>query len=368
MKTAKVAIVFAMLFLLVASSPVFAEDSHNDQNHDQNLSLTLSGGILDSGTQHYSHSGAELVAAMVGGMPIDPSSADLHFSLHAVVSGMTVKGQATFSLDYTNSKGAHVQVDGSAPIDNMIAAEFFPFTCVNPDGSPTAACTSGIPGIFMGSAAITTQTCQGDNQSQGDGHSQGQGDQAQNAADNSDNEGDNPNNCTQIPSSLHMNFESAFLNPFGGPIFMASDDMSLVIVASYNHARVTWDGIQMGGSVVGQLSGNPVTGMFSQVVSATEDLKQGHESDRGTFVFAGMSDPLLNAAGKFSGESTIPQQGIDCSSVTGLPGTCLITGFHSEGHFSLKNALDNRIKGDYSVEWTAPAVAFISTVTANLNQ
>ncbi|HEV2225839.1 MAG TPA: hypothetical protein VGR56_03430 [Nitrososphaerales archaeon] len=363
MKTVKVAIVFAMLFLLVGSSPVFAEDNHQDQN----LSLTLSGGILDSGTQHYSHSGGELAAVLVGGVPMDTSSAHLEYSLDAVITGLAVQGQATFSLSYLDSTGALVQIDGSAPINGMIPAEFFPFTCTNPDGTPTADCSSGIPGLFNGMATINMQTCQGRGQSEGDGQSQGQGDQSTSVRDNSDNEGDNANNCQQLPlTTIPMQFESAFLNPFGGPIFMATGDSSLIIVASYDRARVTWDGIQMGGSVVGQLSGNPVTGSFAQVVSATEDLKRGHESERGTIAFVGMSDATLNAAGKFSGESTIPQQGIDCSSMTGLPGTCLITGFHSDGHFSQKNALGNRIKGDYSVEWTTPAIAFTSTVTANL--
>ena len=333
MKTAKVAIVISLLFLFVGSSAVFAEDSHNGQD----LSLTLSGGILDSGTQHYSHSGGVLAAALVGGIPIDPSSAHLVYSLDAVISGFAVQGRATFTLTYLDSTGAHVQIDGSAPINDMMPAELFPFTC-----TPGVDCTSGIPGMFMGTASITTQTCQGESQSQGD----------------------NSNNCLQTSTSLAMNFESAFLNPFGGPIFMASGDNSLVIVASYDHARVTWDGIQMGGSVVGQLSGTQVTGTFAQVVSATEDLKQGHESERGTITFAGMSDPRLNAAGKFSGESTIPQ-GVDCSALLGFPpGTCQITGFHSDGHFSQTNALGNKIRGEYSVEWTAPAVAFTSTVTA----
>jgi len=335
MKTAKVAIVFSLLFLLVGSSPVFAENSHQGQN----LSLTLSGGILDSGTQHYSHSGGQIVAAFIGG-PIDPTSAHLDYSLQAVISGFAVQGQATFSLTYLDSTGAHVQIDGSAPINDMMPAEFFPFTC-----TPGVDCTSGIPAMFFGTAAITTKTCQGDSQAQGD----------------------DPNNCLLTSTSLPMQFESAFLNPFGGPIFMSSGDNSIVIVASYDHARVTWDGIQMGGSVVGQLSGAPVTGTFAQVVSAIEDLKQGHESDRGTITFSGMSNPMLNAAGKFSGESTIPL-GVDCSALLGFPpGTCQITGFQSNGHFSQKNALGNKIEGDYSVEWTAPAVAFTSTVTATLN-
>ncbi|HEV2225762.1 MAG TPA: hypothetical protein VGR56_03040 [Nitrososphaerales archaeon] len=365
MKTAKVAIVLSLLFLLVGSSPVFAEDSHHDSQ--PNLFLTLTGGILDSGSQHYSHSGGQIAAALVGGVPIDPSSAESHFSLEADISGLAVQGQATFSLSYLDSTGAHVQIDGSAPITEMMPAEFFPFTCTNPDGSPTSSCTSGIPGVFMGMASVTTQTCLEDSQSQGDGQSLGEQNQTPNAGDNSDNgDGENSNNCVEASTTLQMNFESAFLNPFGGPIFMASGDSSLVIVASYDRARVTWDGIQMGGSVVGQLSGALVTGSFAQTVSATEDLRAGHESERGTITFSGMSNPLLNADGKFSGQSTIPP-GFDCSSLPGfLPGTCQITGFHSDGHFSQKNALGNRIRGDYSVEWTAPAVAFTSTVTATL--
>jgi hypothetical protein len=359
MKTAKIAIVLAMLFLLVGSSPVFAEDNHHDSQ--PNLTLTLSGGILDSGTQHYSHSGGELAALFVNGVPVDISSAHLEYSLQAVISGFAVQGQATFSLAYSDSTGANVQIDGSAPISDMMPAEYFPFTC-----TPTVDCTSGIPGLFMGAATLNTQTCQANGQPQGDGdESQTNGDNSYTGQDNSDHgDGENSNACVQASSVLPMQFESAFLNPFGGPIFMATGDNSLIIVATYDHARVTWDGIQMGGSVSGVLSGTPVTGSFSQVVSASEDLMRGHESERGTITFSGMSNPLLNAAGKFSGESTIPQ-GFDCSGLLGFPpGTCQITGFHSDGHFSQTNGLGNRIKGDYSVEWTAPAVAFTSTVTA----
>src|SRR5713226_1609653 len=178
MKTAKVAIVLSLLFLLVGSSPVFAEDSHNGQD----LSLTLSGGILDSGTQHYSHSGGVLAAAFVGGIPIDPSSAHLGYSLNAVISGFAVQGQATFTLTYLDSTGAHVQIDGSAPINDMIPAELFPFTC-----TPGVDCTSGIPWLFMGTAAITTQTCQGSAQSQSNGsESQNGGDNSYASSDTSD--------------------------------------------------------------------------------------------------------------------------------------------------------------------------------------
>jgi hypothetical protein len=354
MKTAKVVVAIFLLFLLAGTSPVFADDSHHDPQ--QNVSLTLSGAILDSGTQHYSHSGGELTAAVVGGVPIDSSSAKTHFSIHAVVTGLTVQGNADFSLVYTDSTGAHVRIHGDAPINDMTPAEAFPLGC-----TPGVDCASGIPGLFLGTAAMTTQTCQRD------GQSQGEGDQSQNGGDNSNSGGGNSNSCSETSTSIPMLFESAFLNPFGGPIFMMSVDGSFMIIASYDHARVTWDGIQMGGSVVGQLSGNPVAGTFSQVVSATEDLKNGHESERGSIVFAGMSDPLLNAAGKFSGESTIPA-GVDCSGLLGFPpGTCQITGFHSDGHFSQTNGLGNRIKGDYSVEWTAPAVLFTSTVSATLN-
>jgi hypothetical protein len=357
LKTAKIAVAIALLFLLAGSSPVFAEDGSHGSH--QNLSLTLSGGILNSGTQHYSHSGGDLVAALVGGLPIDLSGAELRYSLHAVITGLDVQGQATFNLAYSDSTGAHIQIEGSAPIDNMVPAEVFPFWCNFPGVDCTGTINSAIPGLFLGTAAITTQTCQGDNQ--------GGGDQSQKSGDNSNNGGgDNSNSCRETPSSTPMQFESAFLNPFGGPIIMGSSDGKLVIVATYSHARVTWDGIQMGGSAKGQISGDPVTGKFAMMVSATEDLKQGHESDRGTIVFSEMSNPSLDAAGKFSGESTIPPGISDCSALTGFPGTCHLTGFHSEGHFSMKNASGDKIKGEYSTEWMVPAVAFTSTVTADL--
>jgi len=350
MKLAKVAVAIALLFLLVGSSPVFADSSH------QKVALVLLGGILDSGTQKYTHQGGEAVAALVNGVPVDLKDAEFHQSLHAVITGLTVSGTATFSLTAKSEGGASVEVDGSAPINDMIPAELFPFAC-----TPGVDCTSGIPGIFLGTAAVTIQTCQSEDQSQNGGDSsQNGGGQSQSGEDHS------KSNCQKQSVSMPMQFESAFLNPFGGPIFISSFDQSLLIVATYAHARVTWAGIHMGGSVVGHLSGTPVSGSFAMVVSATEDLKKGHESDKGSIVFAGMSVAALNAAGTFSGESTIPH-GIDCSGLFGFPpGTCQFTGFHSDGDFSQKNGSGGKITGEYLTEWSVPAVAFTSTVTATL--
>jgi hypothetical protein len=166
--------------------------------------------------------------------------------------------------------------------------------------------------------------------------------------------------------TLPMQFESAFLNPFGGPIFLASSGGEIFVVSTYSEARVTWTGTQLGGAVAGSLAGNPVAGSFGMTVNAVEDLKNGVEEDQGTIAFLGMSDPSLNAAGQFEGSSIIPA-GSDCSAAFGLPpGTCQLTGFSSQGEFSQSAALGGSIHGEYSTQWTVPAVAFTSTVSATL--
>jgi len=164
-----------------------------------------------------------------------------------------------------------------------------------------------------------------------------------------------------------MTFESAFLNPFGGPIFMASDDGAIFIVASYFQSRVTWTGIQLGGTITGSLAESSVAGVFQMTVSAIEDLRAGYELDHGTIAFQS-SNPAVSAAGSFVGRSTIPA-GSPCPSSLGFPaGTCQITGFDSAGVFSQTNSLGGMIVGKYATTWSAPAVAFTSQVQAIVNQ
>ena len=193
-------------------------------------------------------------------------------------------------------------------------------------------CTSAIPAVFTGTASVTVT--------------------------------EGKNVVSQL--SLPMSFESAFLNPFGGPIVMASDGREIFVIATYTQARVTWTGIQLGGVASGHLAGNPVSGMFAMNVAATEDLRGGYELDSGTITFFGMSDASLNATGSFNGRSTIPP-GVPCPTNDQLPpGTCQLTGFNSNGVFTQHAATGGSIVGKYSTVWIVPAVAFTAQVTASV--
>jgi hypothetical protein len=320
----------AVLALLLGSTPALADSPHT------NLSLTLNGAILDAGSSTYYHVGGHLAGAYILGVPVDPSSSVLHYSLTASVSGLSVAGEASFSLASVGQDGSHNYVLGEAPIDSMVPAEEFPLGC-----TLGVDCTSAIPGVFLGTASVSVVTCHGALQA---GHCQ-----------------------TLFHGDLPMQFESAFLNPFGGPIMMASDGGEVVIVATYTQSRVTWAGIQLGGTASGTLAGSPVSGQFGMTVSAVEDLRGGYELDAGSIAFLGMSQPSLNAAGGFVGRSTIPA-GTACPPELGFPpGTCQLTGFASKGVFSMTNALGGDLKGSYSTTWTVPAVAFSSTVSATLS-
>src|SRR5579863_6589727 len=261
MKYGRTLAIGALMLMLLGASPAMAA---SPQSH---LSLTLNGAILDSGSQTYYHTGGNLVEAVIGGVPLSPSGSVFHYSLHAVVSELAVTGYANFSLAAVGKDGGQFFVQGSAPIDSMTPAESFPLGC-----TPGVDCTSGIPGLFSGTANVVVEECHGDYHS---GHC-----------------------STLLQESVGMSFESAFLNPFGGPIFMASQDQAIFIVAGYTQSRVTWAGIQLGGAMSGSLAGSPVSGNFLMTVSATEDLRAGYELDHGTIAFVS-GNPALVASGDF---------------------------------------------------------------------
>jgi hypothetical protein len=351
-RLSRIALVFLVIAFLAGSAPAYAEEHHGG-----NLTLTFSGGILSSGNQRYSHDGGTLVGALISGSQVDPSKAHLDYSLRAHVSGLDVGGEADFSLSYRSTDSSVTKVTGSAQIGDMIPAEVFPVGCTG------TGCSSAIPGAFLGLTSVTVQSCPSDNQQSGDTGSGGW---------NRDEGGQGHGGCTVVSqSTIPMVFESAFLNPFGGPIFMADEGpggigQNVLIVATYSHARVVWSGIQLGGSATGSLDGNPVAGHFSMTVSAVEDLKAGFELETGSIALVGMTPDSLNAAGHFTGKSTIPP-GPDCSALFGIPNTCQITGFESKGAFSMEAGSGASVVGSYTTEWTAPAVMFTSSVTATVS-
>lgn len=290
-----------------------------------NLSLTLSGGVVSPGVQTYSLRGGQLVEAFVLGNPVSTTNTFLQYSLNAVVSGLTVTGTASFSLGSWASQSSSSLVSGSVKINAMTPAVFFPLGC-----TPGVSCSSEIPALFNGTGTVTFS---------GGG--------------------------AATTLSLNMGFESAYLNPFGGPIIFASSNGAIVVVAGYSQASIRWTDVQMGGTAAGTFEGASISGGFGMLVNSSEDLKSGIEFDYGAISFFGMSNPALNGVGSFSGISTIPWgSGVACPGFP--PGTCNLTGLQSSGAFSMITASGAMIVGHYSTTWAIPAVAFTSNITGNL--
>ena len=333
--SAKIPIALGFLFILTLASPAFADSQSN------NLSLALTGAVLSAGSQTYSIQGGQLVSAAVPNHAFDHSS-HIDYSLNAVVNGLSVSGSASFDITSVTSGGTHVEVHGEASIIGDASAVgllsvYFPLT-----GTCTTDCPppSEIPSGFLGLADITVSTCHGAFAAQ---------------------------KCTTTPySGVGMIFESSYLNPFGGPIFFGSTDNSFFVVATYTTSRVTWTGVQLGGTLLGSLAGSPVSGSFGMTVNSVEDLRAGYELDHGTISFL-TDTPAVTGSGSFLGLSIIPKVGSACP--PGFPpGTCLITGLGSSGVFSQTNSLGGSVFGRYSTTWNAPAITFSSSVSAIVKQ
>jgi len=291
----------------------------------QNVSLSLAGGVVSPGIQTYSLRGGQLVAAWILGNPVGPGRSFLSYSLNAVVSGLSVTGTASFDLTTHISHSPHMEVTGDIAIDAMTPAVFFPPGC-----TPGVDCLSEIPALFNGTGTVTLSS-----------------------------------GGSVTTMSVNMGFESAYLNPFGGPIFFASDNGAVLVVANYSQAWIQWTDVQMGGILSGTVSGASVSGDFGMLVNSSEDLRSGQEFDHGSIAFSGMSNPALNALGSFFGHSTIPTgSSIACPGFP--PGTCNLTGLQSNGFFSMNTASDGTMLGQYSTAWTTPAVAFSSSISAIL--
>jgi hypothetical protein len=177
----------------------------------------------------------------------------------------------------------------------------------------------------------------------------------------------NVNGCNNSVTtmSLRIGIESPYLNPFGGPIIIATGHNEVVIVATYSQARIQWTNVQMAGSVTGTMGGTPVSGTLGMLVNSSEDLKFGMETDQGLITFE-MNNTAYNAAGTFGGFSTIPRvPTIPCGSLGGLV-FCTETGLGSVGYFSQATAGGMTLSGSYATTWTVPAFAFTSSVTGML--
>ncbi len=299
-------------------------DSHRAQ--PQAVSLSLAGGVVSPGVQVYSLKGGQIVAAWILGNPVDSRSSVLRYSLNVVVSGLTATGTASFDLVSKTSHWTYMEVQGSVNIDAMTPAVFFPLGC-----TPGIDCTSEIPALFNGTGTVTLSSA-----------------------------------GSAVTMTLSMGFESAYLNPFGGPVFFASNAGEVIVVTDYSQARIRWTGVQMGGTAVGTFGGASVSGSFGMLVNSSEDLRTGTEIDQGAISFFGMSNPALNSLGTFIGYSTIPTgSSVACP---GFPaGTCNLTGLTSAGVFIMTTESGGVLAGRYATVWATPAVVFSSSISAFLS-
>jgi hypothetical protein len=311
----------------------------------QTVSLSMTGAVVSPGVQGYSLHGGQLSAAWILGTPLNLKNWVLRYDLKVVVSGLTATGTASFDLvkqtphdshgDGGNDQGrggndkgrggGDVEVQGTVKINAMTPAVLFPLGC-----TPGLDCVSAIPALFNGTGTVTFSS-----------------------------------GGSATTMNLKMGFESAYLNPFGGPILFASNAGEIIVIASYSQASVQWTGVQMGGVVTGTLGKASVSGSFGMSVSSSEDLRTGTEQDQGSIAFFGMSNPALNAAGTFKGGSIIPMRSsVPCPGFP--PGTCNLTGLKSLGFFTTTSASNGVFSGVYVTLWTTPAVAFSSSVTGSL--
>ena len=323
-----VAVLLALL-LLFAFIPVAHATPPSNQ-----LDLTISGSVGSSGQQDYTQSGGAVAFASILGEVVNTSTAVFTESLSASVDGLATSGTATFSLSGEFLDGNSFTIGGTIGIFDAIPAEAFPLGCWDGIALPLpATCTSQVPAFFVGAGEMDGTV------------------------------------ASSLSSPLGMDLESAYLNPgpAPGPIVWASTDGSVVIVFTYAASTIDWYNVQSSGSLAGTLGATPVSGSFSMTTNAHEDLFAGTETESGTMTFYDMNPSYLDASGTFSGSSTIPTSDtIDCSSITGIPGTCTETGLVSSGGFTLDPG--TLIEGTYGIDWTTPAFSFSGTATATVSQ
>jgi hypothetical protein len=330
----------------------------------QSFSLAIAGEVVNAGNQHYNiqaggpaiHGRDQPVSASVLGTSLNLTK-PLNFNYHldTKVSGLTVTGNAAFQLMGTLVNGSNINLEGNAQIVGAI-----PAVCL-PSFSMAAICastdTSEVPAFFLGLAnihftVITPTTPPGKTRG--------------------------PPTPPTPPENVNLNgvqvmFESAYLNPFGNPIVIASSDFyTLSIVAPYTQATIDWSNVAVTGELGGTLGQKVVSGTFAEVSQQHEDLVAGTTHDSGTIAFSNVLDQngnavsALDVAGRYTGASTIPTVGsYDCSASIGFPansGVCTETGFLSTGNFNL-HGQGNSITGSYSTSWTVPAFAFSGTAS-----
>lgn len=316
--------------------------------------LGLAGAFVNVDSQEYHSAGSNATLVSILGTQLPRSSYNFSYSIDASVQGTAVSGGVRFELHVGESANSSsnsnnsVSVEGQAQLVDMVPAVGFPLTDPTNPLACLPSCTSEVPGYFVGVGSV-------------------QG------------------NLSGQPVSLQnvlLLVESAYLNPFGGPIFIGTSDGSVSIATTYDSAISQWSGVTSGGVVLDS-SGNLV-GQFGMTSKLTEDLFGGNETDHGQIALSGFVSPnaVLNSHGEFHGVSMIPTAiaGSDCTSMANaqlnsiqgfsvvLPaGTCSLTGSNSAGSFVLHSLVQGKnVKGDYSIGWSVPAIGFQGTVIARV--
>jgi hypothetical protein len=355
-----------------------------DGQQTQSLSMTVGGTVVQSGDQHYYLHGNGLVSAQIGTLTFGPSS-KIDYTMTVDVVGQSATGTAQFQISGRTGEESKATVTGTVQIVGMIPEEI-PFGCVG------AACTSAIPVFFAGVAVVNVTS----------GHHE-----------------DSRSRPSQLIQTGIL-LESPYFNPFGNALSIVSTDSptspSIVVVTTYDKATIAWTNSGVSGAIAGTLGTAPVSGTFSLVMLESENLVSGNSVDTGTIAFTNMSPTNLNAVGKFSGTSFIPNPSTpagaaacaaeaqasliltgtatpstsDCTStfaffgLPAIPGTCTATGYQSDGTLSLVTSHigqkggdqgakgnirasptegghhDVSVNGGYSTSWTSPALAFLS--------
>ncbi len=333
---ASIAIVALFALSGITGMRAFAFSTQN-LDDQKKVSLSISNGIIiNAGSQDWRMRGGNLVTATLSSTPGVSSWSDVDYSLNASVNGQVSSGDFKLHLLGQTSSGTPVRV----AIDGMVA-DSIPAVCF-PSYSTNGMCASGdtseIPAFFLVAGYMVTRSSTGDSPQQ----------------------------------PVELAIEVAALNPFGGPIVISSaGDHSILIVASYNHARTVWQGVQVTGTLAGSIGkeGKPVSGSFVENIVTTENYLTGIATDAGQISLSGMAPADLNSKGTFNGTSIIPATGkLPCPASLGLPaGTCIETGFHSKGSFDLMNHNSWPIEGSYNVLWPAPSIFFGGTITAKID-
>jgi hypothetical protein len=325
------------IIALFMVSGVFAAhtSAYTNVNSDSQKKISLSiqqGIITNAGPQKWSMNGGKLIMAAVTSPNLVAVSSwsDVDYSLNASVNGLNSTGTFKLHLHGATSAGKNVNLRIDAVVVDSIPAACFPSYSM---GTCLAGDNSEIPAFLV--AVGYANTGSDDSQKQ----------------------------------SISLMIEDAALNPFGDRIVISSLDGSIMIVATYDHAKTIWEGVQLAGIVTGSIGvgASAVSGNFVENITTTENYVTGTARDNGQIALVGMTPKNLNSNGPFNGSSTIPTKGsFDCSPF-GLPKTCLETGFASSGSFTLMNQKGWSMSGKYDVEWPAPSVVFAGTITAKMN-